>query len=121
MTQRRNWLRILFAFLMGWFAVLFCGLMLAMPVQLWLLPHLGASQALLAKSDWVLVVTVALMALLIAFGFARVEMLDQLDEYRRANGRCPNCGYNLRGIRRIAAHCPECGKTLKRRSPIDSP
>jgi len=39
--------------------------------------------------------------------------------HRRAHGRCPGCGYDLRSSGVPHARCPECGATHVRRSSLD--
>ena len=36
-----------------------------------------------------------------------VYLPDPTDPHRLAGCKCPNCGYDLKGVRNL--HCPECG------------
>ncbi len=63
------------------------------------------------------------LAVAIAFALASVIIITRLytqwsrqrrRELRFEQGRCPNCGYDLRGLRQ---RCPECGNLIRRNQP----
>lgn len=53
---------------------------------------------------------VAFTYAIIAFGLAMIGRKNAIRGLRAASGKCPECGYDLRGLPDERAVCPECGR-----------